>query len=255
MSACDCLNIDREFQQLLSPLSDEERAALEESIASHGCLSPLVVWNDTLIDGHNRYEICTRLGKPFDVRRLDLLDRKAAYNWIIDNQLSRRNVTPTMAAYLRGKRYLVEKQSVGGQPRRVGQNVPPANEDDRTSAKVAAHFGVDEKTVRRDAEFAKALDEAPEDTRKAVLSGKVTTTKREVIEAAKSGDFSTLAPSPKRSAVATSPKPKRQQPGPLCKLLNQITDIAHSGRKDERTARSALKKILAMARDALGDDI
>lgn len=64
-----------------------------------------------------------------------------------------------MAAYLRGKRYLVEKRDNGGDRRSVGQNVPLKS--DRTSASVAAHFGVDEKTVRRDAEFAKAVDELP----------------------------------------------------------------------------------------------
>jgi hypothetical protein len=49
-------------------------------------------WPCTLIDGHNRYEICTRLGLPFDIKEMRFSDRSHAEEWIIRNQCGRRNL-------------------------------------------------------------------------------------------------------------------------------------------------------------------
>ena len=60
---------------------------------------PLAVWNGVLIDGHNRFEICTRLALPFDVSEVDGIEsRDDAMIWIIDHQFGRRNLT----GYTRG---------------------------------------------------------------------------------------------------------------------------------------------------------
>ena len=52
------LNTDNEFQQLIRPLTSEERKQLEANIVADGCRDPITVWNGIIIDGHNRYEIC-----------------------------------------------------------------------------------------------------------------------------------------------------------------------------------------------------
>ena len=50
------LKIDPEFQNQIPPLTDDEYKQLEENILKEGkLLSPLIVWNNTLVDGHNRY--------------------------------------------------------------------------------------------------------------------------------------------------------------------------------------------------------
>ena len=52
------LKIDPEFQSQIPPLTDGEFKQLEENILKEGKLiSPLIVWNNTLVDGHNRYAI------------------------------------------------------------------------------------------------------------------------------------------------------------------------------------------------------
>ena len=52
------LKIDPEFQSQIPLLTDDEFKQLEENILKEGkLLSPLIVWNNTLVDGHNRYEI------------------------------------------------------------------------------------------------------------------------------------------------------------------------------------------------------
>ncbi len=52
------LKIDPEFQSQIPPLTDDEFKQLKENILKEGkLLSPLIVWNNTLVDGHNRYVI------------------------------------------------------------------------------------------------------------------------------------------------------------------------------------------------------
>ena len=52
------LKIDPEFQNQIPPLTDDEFKQLEENILKEGkLLSPLIVWGNTLVDGHNRYAI------------------------------------------------------------------------------------------------------------------------------------------------------------------------------------------------------
>ena len=86
--------IDDEFRSLIPPLADDERRYLEESIGREGCRDTLTAWkgHGVIVDGHNRHEICTRLGVPFNVQELEFADRDEAKIWIIKNQFSRRNL-------------------------------------------------------------------------------------------------------------------------------------------------------------------
>ena len=86
------MKIDVEFQSLIPPLTYEEKKMLEESILSEGCRDAIVVWNDTIIDGHNRYEICKKHGIPFETVSREFEDRNDVIEWIIKNQFGRRNL-------------------------------------------------------------------------------------------------------------------------------------------------------------------
>jgi len=87
------LIVDAEFKSLIPPLTEEEYELLEQSIIAEGCRDALVTWNDTLLDGHNRYEICQKHGIDFDTKGIELENRDSAKIWIIDNQRGRRNLT------------------------------------------------------------------------------------------------------------------------------------------------------------------
>lgn len=58
---------DEEFKHLIRPLRQREYTQLEQNILSDGCRDPIVVWNDVIVDGHNRYEICMRYDIPFGI--------------------------------------------------------------------------------------------------------------------------------------------------------------------------------------------
>lgn len=85
--------IKEEFKKLIPPLAIEEFNQLEKNIIADGCRDPLLTWNGILIDGHNRYEICTKHGLEFNVVEKDFADSSAAKLWMIDNQNGRRNLT------------------------------------------------------------------------------------------------------------------------------------------------------------------
>lgn len=63
-----------------------------------------------IIDGHNRYEICTRLGVAFNVVELDFADSDEVKIWIIRNQFARRNLSD----YQRSKLALKLKPLIAG---------------------------------------------------------------------------------------------------------------------------------------------
>lgn len=92
------IRIDKEFESLIPPLTDEEFKQLEENIVRDGIRDPLVVWHvpngdDILIDGHNRWKIAAKhAGIPFDIKRMNFDLRDDVKAWIIQNQLGRRNV-------------------------------------------------------------------------------------------------------------------------------------------------------------------
>lgn len=80
-----------EFKELMPDLTLEEYSRLEESIKSEGCREPIIVWDDIIVDGHNRYEICQKYNIPFKVLKKDFQSEEDAKEWIILNQLGRRN--------------------------------------------------------------------------------------------------------------------------------------------------------------------
>jgi len=100
VAAAPTVRIDPEFQALIPPLSDDERRQLEENIKADGCRDPLVTWKGVLLDGHNRHEICERLGIPYETAELEFTDHASAKVWIIRNQFGRRNLAPFQRAEL-----------------------------------------------------------------------------------------------------------------------------------------------------------
>ena len=96
--------IDPEFKDLIPPLTQGEYDQLEQNIIAHNCRDPISLWRDTIIDGHNRYEICTKHGLPYETVKIRLASREAAKIWILENQLGRRNLTDAMRIELAARK-------------------------------------------------------------------------------------------------------------------------------------------------------
>ena len=150
------ITIDPEFKALIPPLAPEELAQLENNIITDGCRDPLVVWNGILIDGHNRYEICTRHSIEFHTVKMEFGDQSHAIEWIIKNQFGRRNLLPYIRTKLalrleetiasRAKENL--KTSTGGSdPQPLQKSANPATIN--TRAQIAKVAGVSHDTVAK----------------------------------------------------------------------------------------------------------
>ena len=103
------LQIDEEFKNLIAPLQRKEYLQLEENLLDDGCLNPIITWKGIIIDGHNRYNICTKHNIPFETIEKDFPCRDAVISWICKNQLGRRNISEETRKYLIGKQYYSEK--------------------------------------------------------------------------------------------------------------------------------------------------
>jgi N6-adenosine-specific RNA methylase IME4 len=179
------ITIDPEFKALIPPLAPEELTQLEANIIKEGCRDPLVIWREEqiLVDGHNRYEICTRNGIKFDTIEMEFPDRESVMDWMDANQLGRRNLSPDAFKLALGRRYNRTKKATNdggkGTPKpTVGQIDPRLN----TAARLAAEHSVSEKTVRRAGKFAEEVAAKPE-LQKAIAERKpVLQVKREMKE-------------------------------------------------------------------------
>ena len=153
------LNIDHELRSLIPPLKDEELRLLEHSIDREGCREPLVVWegHGTIVDGHNRFEICRKLDVPFEVVEVGFDSKHDVIEWMCVNQLGRRNLTDAARSDLRGKRYNNEKKREGRPTKELPQS-GAVSQPGPTRERIAKEEGVSKNTVDRDGEFSAALD-------------------------------------------------------------------------------------------------
>lgn len=168
------LSVDTEFKNLIPPLTADEFNQLEANIITDGCRDPLVIWSGVILDGHNRYQICTAHNIEFSVIEKDFTERSEAINWIIDNQLGRRNLPPWQQSILRGKRYNAEKDNHGGARYQFDTL------QTRTRDTLAEQYGVSPATIQRDGEFAAAAEQAAQETNIPLMQ----LTKAQIVQAA-----------------------------------------------------------------------
>lgn len=154
------LIIDSEFKNLIPPMKPEEFQGLKESIVNNGydILYPIVIWNNIIIDGHNRYSICKEFNIEFFVSEKKFDDRFEVTNWIINNQLNRRSMTNEQRSYLIGKRYQEEKKEEFRS--KSGNNVVTLRPKNSViEQRIAEKYKVSPVTVRKAEKFANAIDE------------------------------------------------------------------------------------------------
>lgn len=152
------LIIDPEFQSLIPPLSADEIKQLEENILAEGCRDPLVTWvvdgDQVLIDGHNRYDICSRHGLSYETVEVKFDSRDDAKLWIVRNQLGRRNISDFVKAELAlVAKPIIEARARANQQGGQGGTLLRQNSDEakpvRTDESVAELANVSRDTVRK----------------------------------------------------------------------------------------------------------
>jgi hypothetical protein len=194
----DQLTILEELRDLIPPLLNDETQQLENNIKENGCREALIVWETDnksigrkpenekkfiLVDGHNRYRICKENDVDFKVNLQPFPSLSEVRDFMINNQLGRRNLSPEQVSYLRGLKYLKSRKDKGKYDREdhKGQNVPYAS----TADELAEKFNVSGKTIKRDAAFAEGLGKLVPSLRNDILAGNIKVSKKSIHEIAK----------------------------------------------------------------------
>ena len=194
--------INEKFITLIPPLNKAEYTELEKSLIKEGCREPLITWNGYLIDGHNRYEICTRLNIKYKVTNMPFESEEDAISWICSNQLGRRSISEETRKYLIGKRYEAEKiigerrsnrginQYTPEQKRPVGR---PASNDyrHRTADKLGKEYHVSHGTIKNYGSFSRVVDRIGERApalATQILAGKVKISQKGLTELVEMND-------------------------------------------------------------------
>jgi len=161
------LIINPKFQKLIPTLSQEEFNQLEKNIIDDGCRDPLVVWNNAIIDGHNRYAICQKHAIEFKTHELLFDGESSAMAWMEDNQLGRRNLTPDQFRWFLGRKYNREKQQGVRTDLTLAQNGTKIN----TAQKIAEENGTSKNTVKRAGTAVAKIEAATPEIQEAVRDG------------------------------------------------------------------------------------
>ena len=147
--------MDIRFKNIIPPLSADEYAQLEKNILQDGIRDPLVIWGDTLIDGHNRLSIAQKHGLNYKTINMDFPDDDAAKKWIIINQFGRRNLPLYERARLALElKPIIAEKAKEQQLSTLKQNTVSQNSVERakpidTQKEVAAIAGVSHDTIAR----------------------------------------------------------------------------------------------------------
>lgn len=170
------IKIDKEFESLIPPLSDDEFKQLEENCLRDGIRDPLILWSlpngdNILVDGHNRWKIAAQHGgMSFTTKSMKFDDRDEVKAWIIRNQFGRRN----LSAYDRSVLALKLKPLIAEKAKkRQGTRTDRGNivqKSARSRDELAKVAGVSHDTIRRVERIEK---EAPEGIKQAVREGRL----------------------------------------------------------------------------------
>jgi N6-adenosine-specific RNA methylase IME4 len=146
--------INPKFRERIPTLQPDELQLLEASIAAQGCRDAIILWNLTIIDGHNRFEICKKNGINFKAVDKEFQNEDEALDFIDANQLSRRNLTDEQKRIIIGRRYNAIKNTQGGDRKSKGKDCTLIN-----SAQILAEENnISKRTVKNYGRIAKQFE-------------------------------------------------------------------------------------------------
>lgn len=232
------LKIDPEFRDKIPPLTEAEFEQLRENILADGeVYEPIVVWDGTIIDGHNRWRIICEnwelLKDKYRVKQMDFADKWAAAEWMYKKQLGRRNLTEQQRELLIGKMYQARKKSVGEHKgnqyteTELVQN-EPIPKPKSTAEAIARELGIGVTTVKRSEQFAKGVDaikEAAPAAADKILKGEVIVTKELIRSVPKMEPEAVkqLAEDIAKGEPVKQKKPQEKKPEPISDKKLEIT--------------------------------
>jgi len=134
--------VNEALKAYIDPLTPDEFEALERSLLTEGCRDALVLWGDTLVDGHNRYGICQKHGLPFQtVQNTRFRSMEDVHLWMIGQHLGRRSVSDFQRGVLalRQREIMAERRLRAQAAASAERMDDPAGDATPTDTAPAAH--------------------------------------------------------------------------------------------------------------------
>ena len=114
------IEIKEEFKQLIPPLTTEEYKQLENNCLEEGIREKILLWNNYIIDGHNRYKIAKQWNLEFQTESKSFNSEIDVRIWMLDNQFGKRNLSDAQRYLNRNeKRKLLKEQGKQTQGKRT----------------------------------------------------------------------------------------------------------------------------------------
>jgi hypothetical protein len=220
------IHINDELRTYIDPLSADELEALERSLLAEGCRDALVLWGDVLVDGHNRYALCTKHGIPFKTiqnPRFKAMDDVRL--WMIENHLGRRSVSDFQRGVLALRKKEILEQRVReaqAQARAEAAESPETGEPDSVTEPVVIP---NRQALARAARLSSNTLGQIEKIQKAAAP--------EVVRAVQSGEISINA------AAAVAALPVEQQVSAAAEGRKALKELARQAREAKARAKPA----------------
>lgn len=190
--------VNEELKAYIDPMTPDEYEALERSILAEGCRDALVLWGETLVDGHHRYSVCRKHDLPFKtMQNTQFQSMDDVHLWMIDQHLGRRSVSPFQRGVLalRKRAILAERRN---RARDADKPVQAPAEEANETAETVTDTPRTEPVISREA---LAREARLSNSQVGMIEKIQKQAAPEVVEAVKSGTLSINA----AAAVATLP--------------------------------------------------
>ncbi|HDS0922767.1 TPA: plasmid replication/partition related protein [Stenotrophomonas maltophilia] len=231
--------VKEELKAYIDPLTADEHEALERSILAEGCRDALVLWNDVLVDGHNRYGICQKHGLPFQtVQNTRFQSMDDVHLWMIEQHLGRRSVSDFQRGVLalRKRDILAERHRADQaqlQRESDGEIADATPDGDEDSPPWAPAPKVSRADMAREARLSSSQVTMIERIHKQAAP--------ELVEAVKSGVISISA------AAAVAALPEEEQRAAAAAGKDELKQAAKRVREAKRKPRKPVQEVLPSA--------
>ncbi|SEW15992.1 plasmid replication/partition related protein [Luteibacter sp. 329MFSha] len=239
--------VNEDLKAYIDPLTPDEYESLERSLLTEGCRDALVLWGDTLVDGHNRYGICRKHDIPFrTVQNERFQSIEDVHLWMIEQHLGRRSVSDFQRGVLalRKREILAERRAKLAEAEAEGREVAPDVPFDTTGAQPASgkarpNPAESRKDVAREARISSNQVGMIEKIRKEAAP--------EVVAAVKSGTLSISA------AAAVASLPEEEQRAAATAGDAELKEAAKRVRESKRKPREKPTDEVKALREQIAD--
>ena len=163
------------FRELNIPLNAAQMRDLEKRIKKGNSVEPIPVWNNQILDGYERFELCEKYHKGYRVTDMYFIRMHEAVAWICRQQLNRKDLHRQAVCWLIYRLYKAllegERQKAArdqfqyrmlSPSLRSSQESAPETENTALLKAIGDEYGYHRSTIRSYVRYGRQLDRLEE---------------------------------------------------------------------------------------------